>query len=103
MQTSTPQALRVAREALTAARAQLFAAALRSLARDALPPEQVVRVRRALKAGRSRRCSEPALEHAARECRLLTRQLQKSVGARDPRVRMAAGGCRNEPGPSQEG
>ena len=86
MHTSTPQALWAAREALTAARAQLFAAASRSLARGALLPEQVVRVRRALKAGRSRRCSKPALEHATRECRLLAWQLEKRVGARDPRV-----------------
>ena len=84
MQTSTPQALEAAHQALTAARAQLFAAASRSLARGALPPEQVVRVRRALKAVRSRRCSEPALEHATRECRLLAWQLETSVGIRNP-------------------
>jgi hypothetical protein len=88
MQTSTFQPLQAARTALAAARARLFAAASRSLATSTLPPEQVVRVRHALKAGRSRRCSVAALRYAARECDLLARQLERTVDARQRRDRL---------------
>jgi hypothetical protein len=88
MQTTTPPLLHAAREALAAARARLFSAASRALARDTLPPEQVVRVRRALKAGRSMRCSETAIRYATRQCDLLARQLERTVDARQRRDRL---------------
>jgi len=72
------------REALAAARRRLFSAALRALDRGALPAELAVRVRRALKAGRSRRCSDEAIDYAARRCHLLARELDRRVGTKAP-------------------
>jgi hypothetical protein len=80
------------RDALAAARARLFSAALRALDRGALPTEQAIRVRRALKAGRSRRCSDEAIDYAARRCNLLARDLDRRVGTKPPHAPVFARG-----------
>jgi hypothetical protein len=66
-------------DALAAARARLFSAALGAQARDALTPEQIVRVRRALKAGRSKRCSKAGMDYAAQRCILLAREIEHGL------------------------
>jgi len=78
------------REALAAARRRLFSAALRALDRGALPAELAVRVRRALKAGRSRRCSDEAIDYAARRCNLLAKELDRRAGTKALRASRSA-------------
>lgn len=75
------------REALAAARRRLFSAALRALDRGALPAELV---QRTLKAGRSRRCSDEAIDYAARRCNLLARELDRRAGTKALRASRSA-------------
>jgi hypothetical protein len=72
------------RQALAAAHVRLFSTARRALDRGTLPPEQIVRARRALKAGRSRRCSDEAIECAAWRCNLLARDIERGFGSKAP-------------------
>ncbi|HET7462997.1 MAG TPA: hypothetical protein VFJ82_17220 [Longimicrobium sp.] len=69
-----------AQHGLADARARLYSAALRAQQFERLTPDQLVRVRLALKAGRSRRCSDAARLHAARHCLLLAEELEGGAG-----------------------
>ncbi|HYH80566.1 MAG TPA: hypothetical protein VEX86_12240 [Longimicrobium sp.] len=65
------------RTALAGARARLISAALKAQKKDILTPNLFIRVRLALKAGRSKRCSESGRQCAARQCLQLALELER--------------------------
>ena len=67
------------RNVLADARARLFSAALRAQQNHTLAPDLAVRVRLALKAGRSKRCSDSGRQCAARHYLRLAQELERSA------------------------